>query len=200
MRGVVVDRAALVALQRVEEPLEGRAVEHVLAGMDFVGDVDAGVVEGVEDRLPAPRQFLERGLDQARRRAAARDRRRARRARRRSVACARQAEMLRGLAPPSSSGRPPISGARAGALHLGRRESVERLVVGRIDRDELALQMGRKLGDREAVALGDARRSRRNRSSTPPPWRDRTAGRPRSESARPCSRATPPIRRSRRRN
>ena len=65
MRGIVVDRAALVAADRVEEPLEGRAVEHVLAGMDFVADVAAGVVEGVEDRPPAPGEFGEGGLDQA---------------------------------------------------------------------------------------------------------------------------------------
>ena len=47
MRGIVVDRAALVAFQRVEEPLEGRAVEHVLAGMDFIADVDAGLVKAL---------------------------------------------------------------------------------------------------------------------------------------------------------
>ena len=54
MRGIVEDVAALVALQRLEEALEGRAVENVLARMDFIADVDARFVEGVEDRLPAP--------------------------------------------------------------------------------------------------------------------------------------------------
>src|SRR5271154_1357515 len=38
VRGIVEDVAALVALQRIEEPLEGRAVENVLARMDLVGD------------------------------------------------------------------------------------------------------------------------------------------------------------------
>src|SRR5579871_1135369 len=52
VRGIVVDRAALVAFERVEKALEGGAVENVLAGMKLVADVDAGVVEGVEDRLP----------------------------------------------------------------------------------------------------------------------------------------------------
>ena len=66
MRGIVEDVAALVALQRLQEPLEGRAVENVLARMNFIGDVDAGVVERIEDRLPALGEFLERGLDQAR--------------------------------------------------------------------------------------------------------------------------------------
>jgi hypothetical protein len=39
-------------------------------------------------------------------------------------------------------------------MHLSRRESVERLVEGGIDRDKLTLQMGRKLGNRQAVAFG----------------------------------------------
>jgi hypothetical protein len=33
MRGIVQDVAALVAAERLEEPLEGGAVEDVLAGM-----------------------------------------------------------------------------------------------------------------------------------------------------------------------
>src|SRR5208337_4425388 len=45
VRRIVVDRAALVALDRVEEALECRAVEQVLAGMELVADVAAGVVE-----------------------------------------------------------------------------------------------------------------------------------------------------------
>ena len=54
VRRVVVDVAARMAVDRVEEHLEGGAVEQVLAGMDLVADVDAGLVEGVEDRPPAP--------------------------------------------------------------------------------------------------------------------------------------------------
>ncbi len=41
-------------------------------------------------------------------------------------------------------------------MHFGRREGVESLVVGRVHRDELALQVRRELGDREPVARGDA--------------------------------------------
>ena len=34
------------------------------------------------------------------------------------------------------------------AAHGGRGKAVERRVIGRMDRDQLALQVGRKLGDR----------------------------------------------------
>ncbi len=52
-------------LDALEEHLEGHAVVQVLAGMDLVADVDAGFVEGVEDRAPAPGQLVEGALDQA---------------------------------------------------------------------------------------------------------------------------------------
>ena len=65
MRRIVVDVAARVPADRVEEHLEGGAVENVLARMDLVADVDAGVVIGVEDRLPALAELGEGFLDQA---------------------------------------------------------------------------------------------------------------------------------------
>ena len=58
---------ALVALQRIEKALKGRSVENVFAGMNLVGDVDARLVERVEDRHPAFGELLESGLDEARR-------------------------------------------------------------------------------------------------------------------------------------
>ena len=51
----------------------------------------------------------------------------------------------------AASGRPPIPGAPCRiAAHLGRREAVEPRVVGRMDRHQLALQVGRELGHRDA--------------------------------------------------
>ena len=47
------------SLDALEEHLEGDAVEQVLAGMDLVADVDASLVIGVEERLPALGQFVE---------------------------------------------------------------------------------------------------------------------------------------------
>src|SRR5271166_725236 len=67
VRRIVVDRAALVALDRVEEALERCSVEQVLAGVQLVADVDARIVERVEDRLPPLGELFEGGLDQSRR-------------------------------------------------------------------------------------------------------------------------------------
>src|SRR3546814_4961380 len=50
-----------------KEALEGHAVVEVLARMDFIGEIDALFVEGVEDRPPAFRELAERLLDQSRR-------------------------------------------------------------------------------------------------------------------------------------
>ena len=98
VRRVVVDGAARMVLQLAEEPLEGRAVEQVFARMDLVADVDADLVIGVEDRLPAPRELAEGLVDQVRPAAAARDRRTARRARRRRSHAASRPRLCEALA------------------------------------------------------------------------------------------------------
>ena len=66
VRRVVENVGALVALQRVEKALKGGSVENIFAGMYLVSDVDARIVEGVEDRPPAFGELLESGLDEAR--------------------------------------------------------------------------------------------------------------------------------------
>ena len=150
VRGVVQDVAALVAVQRLQEPFERRAVENVLAGVNFIGDVDAGVVERIEDRLPALGEFRERGLDQAR--GALRpgiDERPGQRSGERGMRA--QAEMTRGVRGHHQLlDRPGLTLGRA-PVRLFRREDVERIVVDWIDRDELALQMRREFGDFEPV-------------------------------------------------
>ena len=155
VRRVVVDVAALVAADRVEEHLEGGAVEHVLAGMNLEADVDAGLVIDVEDRFPAAAELGERLVDQAGRalrpwieigegqRTGERHRR-------------FQAEMLRGLGGVLDLlDRPFLPGLRI-VVVLGRGERVEGGVIGRMHRDELALQMRRQFGDLDAGILADA--------------------------------------------
>src|SRR2546429_420546 len=53
MRGIVIDAAARMIVESVEQHLERGAVEHVLAGMQLEADVDTLRVAIVEDRLPA---------------------------------------------------------------------------------------------------------------------------------------------------
>src|SRR5271157_1563870 len=67
VRRIVVDRAALVALNCVEEALERRPVEQIFARVKLIADVAARVVERVEDRPPPLSQFFEGRLDQPRR-------------------------------------------------------------------------------------------------------------------------------------
>ncbi len=62
--GVVEDVAALVTADAFEEHLEGRTIMQVFAGVDLVADIDALGIEGIEDRAPALRQFVEGRLDQ----------------------------------------------------------------------------------------------------------------------------------------
>ncbi len=64
VRRVVEHVRAGVALHPVEEHLEGGPVEQVLAGMDLVADVDAGLLGLVEQRPPAAGELGEGGLDQ----------------------------------------------------------------------------------------------------------------------------------------
>src|SRR5204862_2346110 len=65
--GIVQQVTALVTAQALEEHLERHAVVQILAGMDLEAGVDAVFLEHVENRAPAPRQLVERRLDQTRR-------------------------------------------------------------------------------------------------------------------------------------
>ena len=148
--------AALVAADRLEEALEGRAVEQVFAGMDFVGDVAAGVVEGVEDRPPATGEFGESRLDQPGRALRPRiDERPGERAGEGGVRL--QPQPLRSLGGVQHLFDRPFLPRGRVAVHFRRREAVERFVEGRVHRDELALQMRGELGDGEPVTRRDSR-------------------------------------------
>src|SRR5690606_27452620 len=60
---IVEQVGARVVVHALKEHLVGDAVVQVLAGMDFVADVDARFIKGVEDRRPAAGQFVEGFLD-----------------------------------------------------------------------------------------------------------------------------------------
>src|SRR5579864_8875283 len=62
MRRIVIDAAALVALELVEEALKRDAIKQILARVQFESDVDALILVRVEDRLPAASQLVERGF------------------------------------------------------------------------------------------------------------------------------------------
>ncbi len=155
MRRIVVDRAARMVAGALQKHLEGGAVEHVFAGVDFIAEVDAGFVIGVEDRPPAPRQFVERGLDQARRplRPWIQEWPRQRAGEADAAGQAKPARRLRRLLHLIHGPGLPLRGL---TLHRRWRERVESFIIGRMYGDELSLQMGRQFGDGEPVLLGDA--------------------------------------------
>src|SRR5271163_649174 len=152
VRRVVVDRTALVAADRVEEALEGRAVEQVLSRMELVANVDARVVEGVEDRFPALRKLFERGLDQPGR--ALRpgvDEGPGQRAGKRGMRCEPQA--LRRLGAFLQMLDRPLLPLRRLAPNLLGGETVKGFVIGWVYGDELSRDVTCEFGDRQAMRL-----------------------------------------------
>src|SRR5881398_2538876 len=155
MAGIVEDIAAWVPADAIEKHLERHAVMQILTGMDLETEVDPRLLEHVENRPPAPRQLVERRVHQTRwalgpgievrpcQRAGERrmlgDAEPARRPR-------RQLDLL---------DRPGGTRLRL-AAHPWSRESVKRGVVGGMDGDQLALQVGRQLRDLETTLGQDA--------------------------------------------
>ena len=50
----------------------------------------------------------------------------------------------------------PFGACRRVAAHFRRRKAIEGGIIGRMDRDELALEMGGELGDLQSVLCRDA--------------------------------------------
>ena len=142
MRRIVIDAEALVALELVEEALKRDAIKQILARVQFETDVDALILVRVEDRLPAASQLVERGFyETGRKRRPGIEERPGERARKTDMnikahvaACFRGERHL--------LGRPFLPRLRVAAYMFGG-ERVESLIVHGIDRDELALQVGR---------------------------------------------------------
>src|SRR6266516_992305 len=151
--GIVQQVAALVTADALEEHLERHPVVQILARMDLEAGVDAVFVEHVENRAPAPRQLVERRLDQTGRPLrpgidvgpgeSTRERR-----------VLGYAEPARGACRELYLFDRPGGPRRGLAADFGRREGVERGVIRGMDGHQLTLQMRRQLGDLEA-ALGE---------------------------------------------
>ena len=146
---VVENVAALVVVHALQEHLEGDAVVQVLTRMDLVAEVDAGFVESIQDRAPAPCQLVERGLYQPRRALRPRiDERPGESARERGVR--RQPKVARCLCRQQKLVNRPGLASRGIASHLRRGKAVECEVIRRVDGNKLALQMGGQLGQLQA--------------------------------------------------
>ena len=155
VRRVVVDPRARMVCDGGQEPLPACPVKDIFAGVQFKPDVDAGIVIGVQDRQPAAGQFGKGGLNQAcralrpgvqigeRKRSGETDR----------PGQAQIAGGGRGLG--DLIHRPGLPRLRI-AVHRSGRKGVEGRIIGRVHGDQLALQVGRKLGDRQPGVGTDA--------------------------------------------
>src|SRR4029077_17524925 len=150
MGGIVVDAAARMPVHAIEEQLERRAVEQILARMQLESDVDALGVAEVEDRLPPFGELVEGAFDEPsgplRERGQERPGQGAGEAHHRveaEVAAGRRRgfDLLDG---PAGAGLGLATHGRGG-------EAVDERIVRRGDGDEVALEMGRELGDDQAM-------------------------------------------------
>ena len=147
---IVEDVRARMVVHGGEEALERDAVVQVLARVDLEAAVHALFFERVQDRPPAAGEFREAGLDQPDRALRPRVHHRPE----------------QGAGEGGVGAEAQVPAGRRGELHLldgpfGTRcgppaqgfgsEPVEQRVVGGVDRHELALEVGRKFRDLDAV-------------------------------------------------
>ncbi len=137
-------------IHHIEEAFEGRAIVQVLTWVDLEAEIHAAGIEGIEDRAPAAAEFSEGFFHQSRW------------ALRPGIEigpgqCAGERGMRGQPQPLAGFGgqqkllhRPGLAGGGIATLVRGC-ESVEQAVVGRMDRDQLPLQMGGQLGDLHAM-------------------------------------------------
>ena len=62
MTGVEQDIAARVIVDSFQEHLEGDTVVQVFTRMNLEADIHSSLVEGIQDWMPAPGEFVEGGL------------------------------------------------------------------------------------------------------------------------------------------
>ena len=195
MAGVIIDIAARMIADCVEELLERLAVENLLAGVQLKPKVDAGFVEGVEDGRPTPGELGESRFDEMAR------------ALRPGIDIRpgeRTAERLRDLEAQALRrdggdlhllDRPGLT--RFGIpVHARRRESVIDGVVSRMHGDKLALKGGHQFGGLEAVLFQCPRDLVGIGLAFGATAEVEEAARPSSGAAAPCSRDSPPTWRS----
>ncbi len=139
--GIVENAGARVIVDGCEEAFERHAVVQIFARMDLVGEIDAFFLERIEDRSPPPGELGKRFFDQPRGtlrpgiqvRPGQRARERGMRLEAQPAArLGGEMELLHG---------PCLPLGRLAPHRLGR-EAVECHIVGRVNRDQLALQMG----------------------------------------------------------
>ena len=141
VRRVVIDHAARVVADSLQEHLERGTVEYILTGMDFIAYVNAILFIDIKDRLPTACEFGKRLFNQS------------------SGALWPRVDIWKGERPGEGHGtrQPQMVTRHRRLLHLidgpfltcGRlamdrlwREGIESHVIDRVHRDKLALKVG----------------------------------------------------------
>ncbi|MNV46113.1 hypothetical protein D3C71_1379320 [compost metagenome] len=149
--GIEQDPAAPMATDGGMEALEAGAIVQVLAGVDLIAEVHAMGVAHLQDRQPAPRQLLERGLDQTVR--ALREGEQVGPGERTGEgAHAVQAQALRGLGGQLDALHRPRAARGRIAMQVRGSEAVAQGVVGRVHCHQLAEDMRGEFADHQPVA------------------------------------------------
>ncbi|MNL44730.1 hypothetical protein D3C87_1673240 [compost metagenome] len=141
VRGIIKDVGAGMIAGRLQKTLEGNAVMQVFAGMQLVAEIDAILLECIENGRPALAEFSKGHFDKTcgalRPGINERPRQRAGKTR-----MALEAQMLRGFRRALQLVDRPFLTRLRSAAQFGGRKTVEHLVIGRMNSDELALNMG----------------------------------------------------------
>ena len=149
VRRVVKNARPRVLVHGIQEPLECHPVVHVFAGMDLEAHVDARAVERVQDRLPASPQLRKRLLDESRR--ALWPWIDVRPCERAGECCVRlHPEALGCLCGFEHDGTRPLLPLLGVAFDLWRSETIEWYIVGRVDGNQLTLQVRRQFRQRDS--------------------------------------------------
>ena len=150
MAGVIEHIAARMVIDPLQETLKCHAIMQVFAGMDFVADIHALLVKNVQQRSPAPGQFIEglieKRLIMRRPRIKIRPRQRAGKGGVRLEPQTRRSH--RRLA--HFLDRPLLARLRVTAQRGGRKR-VKGLIISRMDGHQLSLKMSGQLADRQAL-------------------------------------------------
>ena len=149
--GIVKNVGARMISDSAEKSLIGRSVVQVFSGMQLEARVHTGFIECIQDRQPAPPQFLERFVDQPRRPRRPRIEKRPRqRAGERCVR--RQTHIVAGFCRRQQLLRCPSCFCLGIARQRSRRKSVEQRVERWMTRHQLTLQMCRQFCHLQAGA------------------------------------------------
>ena len=152
--GVIEHIAARMVIDPLQETLEGHAVMQVFAGMDFVADIHALFVKNIQQRSPAPGQFIEGLIEK---------RLIMRRPRIKIRPRQRPGKGGMRLQPQTRRGhrrlayffyRPLLARLRVTAQRGGRKR-VKGRIISRMNGHQLPLKMGGQLADRQALFRQD---------------------------------------------